>query len=134
MKTGMPLFTWHSGLFCQSSLFISVYFMCNMRAANAVGRRVSYFMVFKYAAFRLVKGNLLPCGLPPLAAQNMTFCRMIVNLLIVCKLLRCQKSRVACFLYVNRLTPVTVFHISGCGALMPVAGVLATVWRYVSYS
>ena len=134
MKTGMPLFTWHSGFFCQSSLFISVYFMCNMRAANAVGRRVSCFTVFKYAAFRLVKGNLLPCGLPPFATQNTAFCRMIVNLLIVCKLLRCQKSRVACFLYCNRLTPVTVLFMPGCGAFKPVAGVLATVWRYVSYS
>ena len=93
MKTGMPLFTWHSGLFCQSGQPFSVYCMCSMRAANAVGRRVSCFMVFKYAAFRLVKGNLLPCGLPPFAAQNTAFCRMIVNLLIVSKLLHCQKSR-----------------------------------------
>lgn len=94
-----------------------------MRAANAVGRRVSYFMVFKYAAFRLVKGNLLPCGLPPFATQNTAFCRMIVNLLIVSKLLHCQKSRVACFLSLTGLRPLpySIYPDAGHSFLLPVS-------------
>lgn len=77
-----------------------------MRAAQAVGRRVSYFMVPKKAVFRLVKGNLSPCGLPSFAWQNAAFCRMVVNLLAVNKLLRCQKSGAPCFCTVSGLCPL----------------------------